>query len=96
VFEDAAAIGIRPADRYPKATEHIAGDDRAHQRLIDSGHAYVVDRQRVLRRHVVPGLRQALGNTLDKLRRGTATCETDRSKRHEADFALWKAAGPGG
>ena len=23
VFEEAAAVGIRPADRYPKATEHI-------------------------------------------------------------------------
>ncbi len=43
VFEDAAAIGIRPADRYPKATEHIAEMIELTQRLIDNGHAYVAE-----------------------------------------------------
>jgi cysteinyl-tRNA synthetase len=35
------------------------------------------------------------GNTLDKLREGHRDLETDPRKRHPADFALWKAAGPG-
>jgi cysteinyl-tRNA synthetase len=35
------------------------------------------------------------GNTLDKLRTGHRDLETDPQKRHDADFSLWKAAGPG-
>ena len=35
------------------------------------------------------------GNTLDNLREGHRDLETDPRKRHAADFALWKAAGPG-
>ena len=43
VFEDAAALGIRPADRYPKATEHIQDMIELTAELVDAGHAYVVD-----------------------------------------------------
>jgi cysteinyl-tRNA synthetase len=35
------------------------------------------------------------GNTLENLREGHRDLETDPRKRHPADFALWKAAGPG-
>ena len=43
VFDDAAAVGIRPADRYPKATEHIAEMIELTETLVERGHAYVVD-----------------------------------------------------
>src|SRR5436189_182511 len=43
VFEDAAAIGVLPASRYPKATEHIPGMIDLTRRLIDEGHAYPVE-----------------------------------------------------
>ena len=35
------------------------------------------------------------GNTLENLKAGHRDLEADPRKRHEADFALWKAAGPG-
>ena len=35
------------------------------------------------------------GNTLEQLRAGHRQAEPDPRKRHHADFALWKAAGPG-
>ena len=52
-------------------------------------------RLRLLRRPTFPGYGKLSGNTLDKLREGHRDLETDPRKRHAADFALWKAAGPG-
>ena len=43
VFEEAEAVGIAPADRYPKATDHIQEMIDLTQVLIERGHAYVVD-----------------------------------------------------
>jgi len=96
VFDDSAALGILPADRYPKATEHIPEMIELTQRLIDRGHAYVVDSGSVYYDVTsFPGYGKLSGNTLDKLRAGHRDLETDSRKRHEADFSLWKAAGPG-
>ncbi len=96
VFEDAAALGIRPADRYPKATDHIPEMIDLTQRLIDRGHAYAVASGSVYFDVTsFEGYGKLSGNTLDKLRAGHRDLETDDAKRHEADFALWKAAGAG-
>jgi cysteinyl-tRNA synthetase len=96
VFDDAAALGIRPADRYPKATEHIQEMVDLTQTLIERGHAYVVDNGSVYYDVAsFEGYGKLSGNTLENLRAGHRDLETDPRKRHEADFALWKAAGPG-
>lgn len=93
VFEDAAALGIRPADLYPKATEHIPAMIELTQRLIDRGHAYAVASGSVYFDVTsFPAYGRLSGNTLDRLRGGHRDLETDSAKRHEADFALWKAA----
>jgi cysteinyl-tRNA synthetase len=95
-FDEAASVGIRPADRYPKATEHIPDMIELTQRLIELGHAYVVDSGSVYFDVTsFPGYGKLSGNTLENLREGHRDLETDPSKRHAADFALWKAAGPG-
>jgi cysteinyl-tRNA synthetase len=96
VFADAAAVGIRPADRYPKATEHIPEMIELTQTLIDRGHAYVVDSGSVyFDVSSLPGYGSLSGNTLDNLREGHRDLESDPAKRTPADFALWKSAGPG-
>jgi len=96
VFDDAAAVGIRPADEYPKATEHIPEMIELSQTLIDRGHAYVAESGSVyFDVSSFPGYGKLSGNTLDNLREGHRDLETDPAKRHPADFALWKAAGPG-
>jgi cysteinyl-tRNA synthetase len=96
VFDDATALGIRPADLYPKATEHIQEMIDLTQTLIDRGHAYVVDSGSVYYDvTTVEGYGKLSGNTLANLREGHRDLETDPSKRNAADFALWKAAGPG-
>ena len=96
VFDDAAALGIRPADRYPKATEHIQAMIDLTATLVDKGHAYVVDNGSVYYDvESFQGYGKLSGNTLENLREGHRDLETDPRKRHAADFALWKAAGPG-
>ena len=89
-------MGIAPADRYPKATDHIQEMVELTQVLIDRGHAYVVDSGSVYYDVTsFPGYGKLSGNTLDKLREGHRDLETDPAKRNVADFALWKAAGAG-
>jgi cysteinyl-tRNA synthetase len=96
VFADAAALGIRPADAYPKATDHIDEMIELTQALIDRGHAYVASSGSVyFDVQSFPGYGALSGNTLDQLRTGHRDLEVDPSKRHPADFALWKAAGAG-
>ncbi|MEP6758066.1 MAG: cysteine--tRNA ligase [Actinomycetota bacterium] len=96
VFEDAAALGIHPADRYPRATEYIQEMIDLTATLIDKGHAYVVDNGSVYYDVAsFEGYGKLSGNTLENLREGHRDLETDPQKRHAADFALWKAAGPG-
>ena len=96
VFEEAEAVGIQAADRYPKATEHIPEMIELTQTLIDRGHAYVVDSGSVyFDVSSFPGYGRLSGNTLDNLREGHRDLESDPAKRTPADFALWKSAGPG-
>jgi cysteinyl-tRNA synthetase len=96
VFDDAHAVGIRDPDVSPKATEHIQEMVDLTETLVEKGHAYVVDTGSVYYDVTsFPGYGKLSGNTLENLKAGHRDLETDPRKRHEADFALWKAAGPG-
>ncbi len=96
VFGAAEKLGIRPADAYPKATDHIPEMIELTHALVENGHAYVVDSGSVYYDVTsFPDYGKLSGNTLENLREGHRDLETDPRKRHTADFALWKAAGPG-
>jgi cysteinyl-tRNA synthetase len=95
VFQDAAALGMRPPDLTPKATEHIPEMITLTEQLVTGGHAYVVDSGSVYYDVTsFPGYGKLSGNTLENLRQGHRDLETDPRKRNPADFALWKAAEP--
>ena len=94
-MEDALAIGIEPADVYPKATEHIEEMISLTGDLIDRGHAYEVGGSVYFDVTTFPDYGRLSGNTLDNLRTGHRDVEVDARKRNAADFSLWKAAGPG-
>ncbi len=95
-LEDAAAVGIGQPHVLSKATEHIPEMIELTRTLIDKGHAYVVDNGTVYYDVAsFPGYGKLSGNTLDKLKPGHRDLESDPRKRSHADFALWKAAGPG-
>jgi cysteinyl-tRNA synthetase len=95
-LEDMAAVGIRQPDVLPKATEHVPEMIELTRTLVDKGYAYVVDSGSVYYDvSSFPDYGKLSGNTLDKLKPGHRDLETDPRKRSHADFALWKAAGPG-
>jgi cysteinyl-tRNA synthetase len=95
-LEDADLVGIERADVYPRATDHIPEMIAIIQKLIEKGHAYEVGGNVYFDVTTFPEYGKLSGNTLDKLRAGhRQELEIDPNKRHPADFALWKKAGPG-
>ncbi|MDR0928669.1 MAG: cysteine--tRNA ligase [Oscillospiraceae bacterium] len=94
-FEDAGALGIRPATVHPKATEHIPEIIAIIEKLEAKGLAYAAhgdvyfDTQ-AYREHYG----RLSGQNLEDLESG-ARVDVDENKRHPMDFALWKAQKPG-
>ena len=94
-YEDAAALGVRPATVHPRATHHIPEIIDIIKRLEDKGLAYAVngdvyfDTQKY-REHYG----KLSGQNLDDLESG-ARIEVDDAKHHPMDFALWKGQKPG-
>ena len=94
-LEDSDLVGIRRADLYPRATDHIDEMIKIIQTLIEKGHAYEVDGTVYYDVTSFPGYGKLSGNTLAQLRAGhRQELEVDPAKRHSEDFALWKRAGP--
>jgi cysteinyl-tRNA synthetase len=92
--EDMKALGVRPADVEPRATEHISGMIRLIERLIARGVAYVVDGDVCFEVRKFAPYGRLSGKNLDELLAG-ARVEVDERKRDPRDFALWKASKPG-
>jgi len=82
-------LNIKPADQYPRATEHIDEMIAMVQTLIDKGHAYVVDHNVYYDVTTFQDYGKLSGNTLDDLNAG-ARIEVNSEKKNPQDFALWK------
>src|SRR5207244_9164972 len=66
------------------------------ERLLAAGHAYESGGTVYFAVESFPGYGKLSGNSLDELRAGHRfEGGIDTAKRHHADFALWKHAGPG-
>ena len=90
-FQDLAALNIRPATSYPKATEHIDAMMNMIRALRDKELAYETsDGSWYFRTQAQPGygtnLVQLDYNEMEQTERGEA-----EGKEHFADFCLWKA-----
>jgi cysteinyl-tRNA synthetase len=92
---DAAAFNLQPAAAYPRASEYIPQMLELVAKLLERGNAYEVEGSVYFAVESFPGYGRLSGNTLAQLRAGHRQEEPDPRKRHHADFALWKAAGPG-
>src|SRR3954449_12230542 len=95
-LEDCAALNIRPADRYPRASECIDLMVDLIQKLIDIEHAYVgTDGSVYFDARSFPSYGAISGNRLEDLRAGhrADAAELAVGKRFHADWALWKFAG---
>jgi cysteinyl-tRNA synthetase len=93
--EDCAALGVAPADREPRATEHLPQIVAMVAKLVEKGYAYVGPNGDVY--YSVSKFEpygQLSGKRLADLRAG-ARIDVDEAKRDPLDFVLWKAAKPG-
>ncbi|MBT9133600.1 MAG: Cysteine--tRNA ligase [Firmicutes bacterium] len=90
-FEDAKALGILPADKHPRVTEHIGDIIAFIEDLIAHGFAYVSGGDVFYDVQKFPAYGQLSGQKLDDLVMGSRV-EAGELKRYPADFALWKAA----
>ncbi len=91
-LDDVRLVNIRPADKYPRATGYIAQMIALVGRLLEMGHAYVVDGNVYYDITSFPAYGRLSRNTVEKLVAGYRG-EPDPRKRHPGDFTLWKAAG---
>ncbi len=102
-IEDAKALGLKIADEYnddptksrmPKATEHVEDMKILVASLLEKGHAYIAkDGAVYFDVQSFPEYGKLSGNTLDQLRCGAGgrvEAGNQASKKHPADFLLWK------
>jgi len=88
------ALGVEPPTVQPKATETIPEMIDMVKRLIERGHAYVVEGDVYFSVRSFPGYGKLSGRNIDDLASG-ARVDVDERKRDPLDFALWKAAKSG-
>src|SRR4051794_14101552 len=94
--DDCAALNIRPADVYPRASDCIDMMVDLIRTLMDNGHAYVgTDGSVYFDAQSFPTYGAISGNRLEDLRAGHRADAADLAvgKRFHADWALWKYAG---
>jgi len=89
-FEDLDTLRMRRAHVYPRATEHVPEMLESCRKLIERGHAYVVDGEVYYDVGSFPAYGRLSGNTMENLRAG-ARVEVDPKKKSPFDFALWKS-----
>lgn len=93
-FDGCERLGVRPATVHPRATDHIEGMIALVRRLVDTGHAYVVDGDVYYDISSFPGYGKLSGRDIEQMQAG-ARVDVDDRKWNPLDFALWKAARPG-
>ena len=93
-YEDMGKLGIGPATKEPKATDHIGEIIAMTQVLVAKGLAYPVDGDVYFQVEKYPSYGRLSKRKLEDLQAG-ARVEVDERKRHPMDFALWKGSKPG-
>ena len=90
----AALLNVKPADHYPKASEHVPEIIALIERLIDLGHAYAAGGDVYFDVRSYPRYGELSGRNVDDMRSGFRI-EVGEAKRDALDFALWKGVKPG-
>jgi cysteinyl-tRNA synthetase len=93
-FEDMKEFNLRPADYYPRVSDHIQDIIIMTEGLIEKGAAYVADEDVYFDVTKIQDFGKLSHQTLDQMMAG-ARVEIDRKKRSPHDFALWKRSDKG-
>ena len=91
---DLDTLGIRRADKYPKASETIPDMIDMTKKIIDNGYGYESGGDVYFSVEKFKDYGKLSGQKLENLMDGVRICSTD-NKRNPFDFALWKSAKPG-
>ena len=94
-FRDISRLNVDPAERYPKATDHVPEMIELIRRLAEHGHTYEAEGSVYFRIATFPGYGKLSGIDLDQMRRSDRVVDDEYEKEDVKDFALWKAAKPG-
>ena len=94
-FRDLARLNVEPAERYPKATEHVPEMVALIERLKTRGHTYESEGSVWFKISTFPNYGQLSQIDLSQTRRGERVAEDEYEKEDVRDFALWKSAKPG-
>ncbi len=93
-LEDLEKLGVRPADMYPKASEHIDDMIEMVKKLVDRGYAYVSEGDVYFSVEKFRDYGKLSGQDMEQIKAGARIMPGEKKKKPE-DFALWKAAKPG-
>jgi len=93
-FKDASSLGIGKATIHPKATENIDAIIDVIEKLIEKGHAYVVNGNVYFATKTFKDYGKLSGQPMEDLEAG-ARIDVNDEKRDAMDFALWKNQKPG-
>src|SRR5690242_11409415 len=93
-MEELAALNVKRADVYPRATETMPEIIRFIAGLIESDHAYAAGGDVYFRVASDPDYGKLSRRSLEDMIAGNRI-GVDERKEAPADFALWKAAKPG-
>lgn len=93
-IDDTEALGVRPPDVQPRATEHVEGMIKMISALVEKGLAYEADGDVYYDVSKFDPYGSLSGQNLDDLQAG-ARVEVGETKHDPLDFTLWKAAKPG-
>ena len=94
-FEDIAALGIEPAEHYPRATEFIPHMVEIIKKLRERGHTYELDGSTYYRISTFADYGKLSGIRPDEVLPGARVDADEYEKEDARDFVLWKAAKPG-
>ncbi len=93
-LDQTAALNVKPATIYPRATQELAEIHAMIGGLIEEGHAYAIDGDVYYRVRSFDGYGKLSHRSLDDMRAGERVA-VDERKEDPMDFALWKGAKPG-
>lgn len=94
-FEDIEKVRIKPADFYPRATEHIGEMIEIIKKLEERGHTYISEGSVYFRISTFKEYGKLSGIDLSGIKPGARVEVDEYEKEDVRDFVLWKAAKEG-
>ncbi|HMD92059.1 MAG TPA: cysteine--tRNA ligase [Trebonia sp.] len=93
-FDDLAALGVLPADEYPRASDYVPQMIEFAARLEELGYTYLLPSGLYFDTSKSPGYGELALLDIEGQREG-ARVEHVEGRRNKTDFALWRAEEPG-